>query len=365
MVQDNNNRTPCSQDSLTPKTSSLRNNLKSSLMTAGLSNERKVLLMGAANAGKSSMKSVIFADCSPIETQVFAATHNIDNQSITLLNDFGLSLWDCGGQNIYFESYINRDRGVVFKNVACLIFVLELGVKEWMTPEDEENLIREAMHQQIDSLIKCLNAAKEGSSDKGVYILLHKSDLISPKNRSRILQKWKDVVFDMLKDHSVSRSNIYATSIWDETLYIAWSSIVQSLIPNYSYVEENLMKLAEVIGADDAILMEKNTFLTIAHARRSVHLKWNETKINDSNLASFEHLSTAIKAFKLSCQRGGSNFHTLHLTLSKSTIIIERLTNHLYIVLATSDPRVNIGAITLNLDIAATLFEEMGDNNNA
>jgi len=362
----NDNLAPSSRGSLTPNTNTIQlNNFKSSLMTTGTGrqNERKVLLMGAANVGKSSMKSVIFADCQPIETQVFAATHNIDNQSITLLSDLKLSLWDCGGQNIYFESYINRDKDLVFRNVACLIFVLELVVDEWQGADEEEALIRLSMTPQITSLIKCLNASEEGTTGKGVYILLHKTDLLSPNNRCRILRKWKDTVFDMLKDHSVGRSSIYTTSIWDETLYIAWSSIVQSLIPNYRYVEENLMKLAEVIGADDLILMEKNTFLTIAHARRCLPLMWNSAKVGDSNLASFEHLSTAIKTFKLSCQRGGSHFNTLHLTLSNSTILIERFTNHLYVVLATSNPDEKIGAIMLNLDLAAPLFEELGRNN--
>lgn len=51
------------------------------------------------------------------------------------------------------------------------------------------------------------------------------------------------------------------TSIWDETLYRAWSQIVHELIPNAVQLEKSLKDFAEVIEADEILLFEKTTFL--------------------------------------------------------------------------------------------------------
>jgi Ras-related GTP-binding protein A/B len=57
----------------------------------------------------------------------------------------------------------------------------------------------------------------------------------------------------------------FATSIWDETLYKAWSNIVYSMIPNVGQLEAQLQELCEICGADEVVLFEKATFLEISH----------------------------------------------------------------------------------------------------
>ena len=53
----------------------------------------------------------------------------------------------------------------------------------------------------------------------------------------------------------------FRTSIWDETLYKAWSSIVYQLIPNVTQLEQNLENFASIIDADEVLLFERATFL--------------------------------------------------------------------------------------------------------
>ena len=53
----------------------------------------------------------------------------------------------------------------------------------------------------------------------------------------------------------------FRTSIWDETLYKAWSSIVYQLIPNVKQLETNLENFASIIDADEVLLFERATFL--------------------------------------------------------------------------------------------------------
>ena len=63
----------------------------------------------------------------------------------------------------------------------------------------------------------------------------------------------------------------FRTSIWDETLYKAWSSIVHSLIPNVDELERHLNIFANIIDADEVLLFERATFLVICYCERKKH----------------------------------------------------------------------------------------------
>jgi len=64
---------------------------------------RKVLLMGRSGAGKTSMRSIIFANYVPRETRRLGVTMDVEHSQIRFLGDLMLSLWDCGG---YFEKLL-------------------------------------------------------------------------------------------------------------------------------------------------------------------------------------------------------------------------------------------------------------------
>ena len=55
----------------------------------------------------------------------------------------------------------------------------------------------------------------------------------------------------------------FKTSIWDETLYKAWSQIVHELILNAPQLKKSLSDFADVAEADEILLFEKTTFLVI------------------------------------------------------------------------------------------------------
>lgn len=85
---------------------------------------------------------------------------------------------------------------------------------------------------------------------------------------------------------------VFGTSIWDESLYKAWSAIVYSLVPNVKLLEEQLSILTQACCATEAVLFEKTTFLVISSSTK------NDTS-NDPH--RFEKISNIMKQFKLSC----------------------------------------------------------------
>ena len=78
----------------------------------------KVLLMGKAKAGKTSMKSIIFANYLAKDTSRLGPTIKIAHSTLRFLGDLQLDLWDCGGQDKFLQSYFESQRDVVFRNVA-------------------------------------------------------------------------------------------------------------------------------------------------------------------------------------------------------------------------------------------------------
>lgn len=67
----------------------------------------------------------------------------------------------------------------------------------------------------------------------------------------------------------------FRTSIWDETLYQAWSAIVYSLVPNVQDLEKQLRIFADIIEADEVLLFERATFLVICYCERRQHADIN------------------------------------------------------------------------------------------
>ena len=59
---------------------------------------QQVLLMGRAGAGKTSMRSIIFANYLARETSRLHPTQQVQHSNLRFLGKLSLSLWDCGGK---------------------------------------------------------------------------------------------------------------------------------------------------------------------------------------------------------------------------------------------------------------------------
>ena len=62
----------------------------------------KVLLMGKSGSGKTSMRSIIFADYLARDTHRLQATIDVEYSSVQFLGNLHLHLWDCGGMTYCF-----------------------------------------------------------------------------------------------------------------------------------------------------------------------------------------------------------------------------------------------------------------------
>ena len=94
----------------------------------------------------------------------------------------------------------------------------------------------------------CLQAVKQNSKSARVFCLVHKMDLIPEEQRDEVfLQRQAELL--RLAQPLGLQVVCFKTSIWDETLYRAWSQMVYSLIPNRDHLQSHLEQLCEVMCA--------------------------------------------------------------------------------------------------------------------
>ena len=66
------------------------------------------------------------------------------------------------------------------------------------------------------------------------------------EDRQRKFEKKRAEVQEIAEKEKVPIRQYFATTIWDETLYQAWSQIVQLLIPNQAFIRDTLKHLCDV-----------------------------------------------------------------------------------------------------------------------
>ena len=187
------------------------------------------------------------------DTTRLSPTLDVEHHHVRFLGDLVLNLWDCGGQDAFYESYFERDRETIFRGVELLIYVFDI---ESETPEKD-----------FDHFCGVLEAIEENSPDARIFLLIHKMDLVAEEDREAILEDRKQLIEESCLSCGVENFQCFGTSIWDETLYKAWSEIVTNLIPNIRLLESHLNKFCRICDADEVVLFERATFLVISQAQ--------------------------------------------------------------------------------------------------
>jgi len=295
---------------------------------------RKVLLLGMMGSGKTSMRSVIFANLLARDTRRLAPTIDVEQSTIQFMGDLVLNLWDCGTQDIFLESYFTSQRDKIFSHVAVLIYVF-----------DVEHAPRA---KDINNFTTCVTALQEYSKDAKIFCLCHKMDLIPEDQRVEVLKSREAQIRQLSGSANVT---CYGTSIWDETLYKAWSSIVYSQIPNIEILENQLKNFVRICEADQIVLFERATFLVVAHASAQPNY----------DIQLFEKISTVIKQFKLSCAKSSqkAQFQSMQLTIGGFTAFIEGFTSNTFVMVITSDAIIQGATTMLNISVARKHFEQI------
>lgn len=187
----------------------------------------KLLLMGLKRSGKSSISSVVFRKMAPQDTLFLEATTTIHKESMQSFMDF--QVWDMPGQIDYLDGSFDVDS--IFTGVGGIVWVI-----------DAQDNYMEPIGRVTDTILQLTELYPEIKYS----IFIHKTDSLTEDFREDtirdIMQKTSDELFDSgLENPPV---NFFATSIYDHTIFEAFSKVIQGLVPQLPIYEALLNTVA-------------------------------------------------------------------------------------------------------------------------
>ncbi|KAF4120728.1 hypothetical protein GMORB2_2732 [Geosmithia morbida] len=326
----------------------------------GLRNEvkklrkKKVLLMGKSGSGKSSMRSIIFSNYIARDTRRLGATIDIDLSHVKFLGNLTLNLWDCGGQEAFMENYLSQQRVHVFSNVGVLIYVFDIESRD--------------VDRDLATYVAILSALLQFSSTARIYILIHKMDLVVPSARETMYDDRVRLVRQKTAEfaHSLGGSDgaaaavdlvPFATSIWDQSLYKAWASIIHDLVPNLSVIEQNLANLGQAIEAEELLLFERTSFLAVS-SWTSPEGQRNPTEDRLERMSNImKHFKQSISRFTGTPRNAEQFVRMEHKAGMRFSLFILKFTTNTYLMVVLPPGEARFNAAMLNCQVAIQHFK--------
>ena len=239
------------------------------------------------------------------------------------------------------ENFLSSQANHVFSNVGVLIYVFDIESREF--------------DRDLVTFAAIIRALADRSPSASVFCLIHKMDLVQDHLRNKIFAERSAAVKERSGQFDVA---YFPTSIWDQSLYKAWSSIIYTLVPNLDVIEKHLKELVENMDAEEIVLFERTTFLVVTHVTSSV---------GDLNPCKdrFERLSNIIKTFKQSLAkhtglpRTSPQFIEFGIKTTKFNMFIAKFTANTYILVVTAPGEATYNCAVINTKIAVEHFESM------
>ncbi|KAI8332561.1 ras-related GTP-binding protein D-like protein [Chlamydoabsidia padenii] len=212
------------------------------------SDKPRILLMGLQRSGKSSIQRVVFGKMPPNDTLYLESTTKIQREDITR-SFIDFQIWDFPGQINFFDpAYDSLD---IFESVGALIFVIDA--------QDDYS-------DALSRLFYTVTSAYKVNPNITFEVLLHKVDGLSDDykidTQRDVQQRMSDALQDAECDHI--HLTYYLTSIYDHSIYEAFSKIIQKLIRELPTLENLLNVLCSNSGIDKAYLFDTLTKIYIA-----------------------------------------------------------------------------------------------------
>ena len=165
--------------------------------------------------------------------------------------------------------------------------------------------------------------------------------------------------FGGAEKHAGQEVEFWGTSIWDQSLYKAWTQVIYNLVPNAGAIETLLDQLADVIHAHELILYERTTCLMVTHITRPYESR------NNPFSDRFEKLSSILKSHKQSIAKhtglpaGSANFAELQIKTGNYMFLITRLTENTNLAVVIPSEEALYNAARINILLAKDRFDEL------
>jgi len=213
----------------------------------------KILLMGLRRSGKSSIQRVVFHKMSPDETLFLESTNAIHKENVKNSSFVQFAVWDFPGQIDFFDADL-YDSEEIFAGTGAVIFVIDA---------QDDYVEMEAIQKLTLTVTRAFKA------NRGLHfeVFIHKVDSLSDDTRMEVQRDIHQRVQDELQDANLENAihlSFYLTSIYDRSIFEAFSKVVQKLIPQLPTLENMLNMFVQHSNAEKAFLFDVVSKIYIA-----------------------------------------------------------------------------------------------------
>jgi GTPase SAR1 family protein len=248
----------------------------------------KIILIGLAESGKTTIIRVITEGYVPDKKAEYAATLDYERKKITL---FGrrLTFFDLGGQKAFLDRFTGELAQFMFSKIKAMIFVVDVVNVS----------ILSRVKYYLDLALDNLNLY---SPTALVYVFLHKTDLINKENvKDFSIDKKEDYTKNMktflkanLPDPDPKRPiTFFETSIFTESIFNVFGSIFSDITIKHKQLNIVLNNFAkENSGTVKTIQLFSENGVPLLDTSNNVNLSLKQTRklventvqgISDSN----------------------------------------------------------------------------------
>mmetsp|Transcript_17918 Transcript_17918/g.49709 ORF Transcript_17918/g.49709 Transcript_17918/m.49709 type:complete len:338 (-) Transcript_17918:109-1122(-) len=219
---------------------------------------KNVLLCGPHRAGKTSILQVVFEKKSPHETLFLEPTAKPESALVNRNALMRFQVMDYPGSHVFEDSA----DPMVFSRTGVVVFVIDAQEEPYTEAIAQAKKVIEFSHR-INPKI---------SYD----ILIHKIDgdqFMSDEYKVEVQQEIKAKLMEDIQDKIDAQFNFHCTSIYDHTIFEAFSKIVQKLIPQLHVLEQCLDYLITNSRMERAYLFDAVSKIYIASDPQPVDLQ--------------------------------------------------------------------------------------------
>lgn len=298
---------------------------------------QKITMMGCKGVGKTSMRTIIFGFSTPIETKSLSSTLEIISNHIDLLGT-PIQILDCGGQETLKNEYFNQKAEEVFSNLKVFVFVIEA---EKISEEEEK--------YELDFYEKCVEKVNDYSPNSKIFVLINKIDLIHDTRKNQVVSKRKKQIINISGNFKVV---FFLTSVWDDSLFIAWQEITSSLLFDRSKIAKNLEFIGLKCLFKEIMLFDPLSFLIFSYYSRD----------NIKDDSRFSKISKVCKRIYLSCFNSDYGLTSFVYNCKNFYIVFEKFVPKTYILVVVDNLNIKPEFVSLNIAILrkeySNLFEQ-------
>lgn len=252
------------------------------------------------------------------------------------------------------ENYLSQQRVHVFSNVGVLIYVFDIESRD--------------VDRDLATYVSIISALIQYSPSSRIYVLIHKMDLVVPTAREALYDERVRTIRQKTLEYVANTSRAaeddpllditpFATSIWDQSLYKAWASIIHDLVPNLATIERNLANLGVAIEAEEILLFERTSFLAVSSwTSDEGHRNPTEDRLERmSNI--MKHFKQTVSRFTGTPRNAEQFVRMEHKAGTRFNLFILKFTTNTYLMVILPPGEARFNAAMLNCQIAIEHFK--------